>query len=237
MNIHEYQAKAVLAQVRRRRWRTGCRPSRPRKPSRPRDEARRPGLGRQGADPRRRPRQGRRRQGRRSRSRTSRRRRRACSADAGDAPDRPEGQGRQPHLRRAGLGDREGVLSLDAGRPRDLARRDRRLDRGRHGHREGRARHAGEDRDHHGRSGDQHPAASRAPARQGARPRRAISPSRWARCSSKLYQAFVETDMSLLEINPLVDHQGQASCSASTPRSTSTTTRSTATRTSRRCAT
>jgi succinyl-CoA synthetase beta subunit len=37
--------------------------------------------------------------------------------DARHAPDRPEGQGRQPHLRRARLGDREGVLSLDAGRP------------------------------------------------------------------------------------------------------------------------
>ena len=98
--------------------------------------------------------------------------------DAGHAPDRPEGQAGQPHLRRARLGDREGVLSLDAGRPRDLARRDRRLDRRRHGHREGRARHAGEDRHHHGRSGDRHLPASRAarsPRRSASTP---ISPSR-----------------------------------------------------------
>ena len=44
------------------------------------------------------------------------------------------------------------VLPLDAGRPRDQPRRLRGLDRRRHGHRGGRARHAGEDRHLLGRS-------------------------------------------------------------------------------------
>ena len=38
--------------------------------------------------------------------------------DAGHAPDRPEGQGRQPPLHRGRLGDRQGILPVDAGRPR-----------------------------------------------------------------------------------------------------------------------
>ncbi len=98
---------------------------------------------------------------------------RLLGCNAGHAPDRPEGQAGQPHLCRGRLGDREGILSLDAGRPREFARRDRRLDRRRHGHREGRARHAGEDRHHHGRSGGEHlPAscAARSPRRSASMP-------------------------------------------------------------------
>ena len=45
------------------------------------------------------------------------------------------------------------VLSVDADRPRDLARRLRGLDRRRHGYRRGGAQHAGQDRDHFDRSG------------------------------------------------------------------------------------
>ena len=52
--------------------------------------------------------------------------------------------------RKARTSRREFYLSI-AGRPRDVARRLRRLDRRRHGHRGGRARHAGEDR-HRSRS-------------------------------------------------------------------------------------
>ena len=43
-----------------------------------------------------------------------------------------------------------------------------------------------------------------------------------------LYRAFEATDASLLEINPFLLHEGRRACSPSTPRSTSTTTRSTA---------
>ena len=58
------------------------------------------------------------------------------------------------------------------------AGRLRRLDRGRHEHRGGRGEDAGEDRLLLRRSGDRLHAASRPPHRAGARPRRAISPSR-----------------------------------------------------------
>ena len=60
--------------------------------------------------------------------------------------------------------EREFYLSMLVDRA-NLARRDRGLDRRRHGHREGRARHAREDRHHHGRSGDQHLPAPRAARR------------------------------------------------------------------------
>ncbi len=131
----------------------------------------RPGLGGEGADPRRRPRQGRRRQG----GQIDRRREEGSDAhprlDPGHAPDRPEGQAGQPPLHRGRLRDRQGVLPVDAGRPRHLARRVRGLDRRRHGHREGRARHAGEDRHHLGRSG--RPASARITC--AASPRRSAS--------------------------------------------------------------
>ena len=158
MNIHEYQAKAVLREfgvpVPR-----GIPAFSVDEAVKAAHDARRPGLGGQGADPCRRPRQGRRRQGRE----VDRRREEGSDAparlDAGHASDRPAGQAGQPPLHRGRLGDRQGVLSLDAGRSRDLARRHRGLDRRRHGHREGRARHAGEDRHHLGRSG--RPASAR----------------------------------------------------------------------------
>ena len=55
----------------------------------------------------------------------------------------PHGKVSQSPLYRRRLGDREGILSVDPARPGNLARRDRGFDRRRHGHREGRARHAG----------------------------------------------------------------------------------------------
>ncbi len=184
MNIHEYQAKAVLREfgVPVAARHSGVHASM--RPSKAAREARRPGLGGQGADPCRRPRQGRRRQGRQ----VDRRREEGGDApprlDAGHAPDRPAGQAGQPPLHRGRLGDRQGVLSLDAGRPRHVARRHRGLDRRRHGHREGRARHAGEDRHHHGRSG--RPTSARttcAGVVEGARPRRRSAEADRARCS------------------------------------------------------
>ena len=63
--------------------------------------------------------------------------------------------------------DKEFYLSMLVDRE-TVARRDRGVDRRRHGHREGRARHAREDRHRHGRSGDRHHAASRAAASRKA---------------------------------------------------------------------
>ena len=133
--------------------------------------------------------------------------------DAGHPPDRPEGQAGQPALHRGRLGDRQGVLSLGAGRPRHLARRLRGLDRRRHGHRGGGAQDAGEDRHLLGRSGDRRHAASRPPRRAGARPRRRSRQAGATALVAKLYAAFTAKDMSLLEINPLVvTKDGQLIC-------------------------
>ena len=67
--------------------------------------------------------------------------------------------------------DRE-ILSLRAGRPRNLARRLRGLDRRRHGHRGSRAHDAGKNHDLLGRSGHRHHAASRPPRGAGAQAHR-----------------------------------------------------------------
>ena len=58
--------------------------------------------------------------------------------DVGHHPDGPGGQAGQPPLYRGRLRHRQGALPVDAGRPEDLAHLRRRLDRGRHGHRGGR---------------------------------------------------------------------------------------------------
>ena len=90
---------------------------------------------------------------------------------AGDAADRRRGPPGQPRLRRGRLGHRERVLPLDPGRPRDEPRLLRRLDGGRHGHRGG---GPPSPRAHHlvlGRSGDRRAAAPRPHRRQGARAR------------------------------------------------------------------
>ncbi len=61
-------------------------------------------------------------------------------------------QAGQPPLRHRRRRHRQGILPVDAGRSRERPDRDGRLDRGRHGHRDGRARHAREDPDDHDRS-------------------------------------------------------------------------------------
>ena len=204
MNIHEYQAKAVLREfgvpvprgipafsveeaekAAKRPWRSG--------------------LGGEGADPRRRPRQG----GRRESGQVGRRREAGSGAaarlDPGDASDRAARQGGAPALHRGRLGDRPRVLSVDAGRPRDLARRLRGLDRRRHGHRRGRAQ-ARRRRSSPSRS-IRRPASCRT-TRAKSRMRSELEPDSAkqvetvARRSS--IKAFVDKDMSLLEINPLV---------------------------------
>ena len=115
MNIHEYQAKAVLREfgVPVPRGRAAFTVEEAVKAA---QRARRPGLGGESADPRRRPRQGRRRQGgesRRRRSVTRPRPTRMLGTHAGHAPDRPAGQAGQPPLYRGRLGHRARALSLD----------------------------------------------------------------------------------------------------------------------------
>ena len=115
---------------------------------RSRAEARRPGVGGQGPDPRRRPRQGRRRQGRQ----VDRRRQEAGRRDPGhaaqDAPDRPRRPEGAPPVHRGRRRHPEGILRLGRDRPRDAEGGLHRLQRRRHGHRGSGARHARED--HHG---------------------------------------------------------------------------------------
>ena len=96
------------------------------------------------------------------------------------------------------------VLSLRAGRPRDLARRLRRFDRRRHGHRGSGAHDAGEN-PHRSRS-IRRPASCRITA-AGRAARSGLTGELAKQAESmlpKLYAAFVAKDMSLLEINPLV---------------------------------
>ena len=103
---------------------------------------------------------------------------------------------------------------------------------------DGRARHAGEDRHLLGRPGDRRSCritAARVAKALGLDGRR--SPSRRAALPTSSTGAFVEKDMSLLEINPLiVTKDGQLRVPRRQGRA-STTTRSTAIPTSWRCAT
>ena len=171
MNIHEYQAKAVLARIRRAgaARRAGLHGRRGAQGGR---RLGRPGLGGEGADPCRRPRQGRRRQGRQIHRRREEGSHPHPRLDAGHASDRPARQEGQPALYRGRLGDRPRVLSVGADRPRNLARRLRGLDRRRHGHRGGGARHARKDPHLLGRSGHRHHAASWPPRGADARAHR-----------------------------------------------------------------
>ncbi len=156
--------------------------------------ARRPGLGGEGPDPRRRPRQGGRRQGRQ----IDRRREEGSDPhprlDAGHASDRPARQEGQPPLHRGRLGHRSRVLSLGAGRPRNLARRFRRLDRRRHGHRGSRAQDAGEDSHLLRRSGHRHHAAPRSLRGAGAQAdRRSRQADRATCCPSSMLRSSART--------------------------------------------
>ena len=116
--------------------------------------ARRRRVGRQGADPCRRPRQGRRRQGRALAGRGAR----AGGPDprhaARHAPDRPGGPEGAPAADRGRRRHQAGALRRDDRRPRDAARvPDGELGR-RHGHRGGGGRDAGEDPPRLHRSGN-----------------------------------------------------------------------------------
>ena len=153
VKIHEYQGKEIFRKygiadaarhpgVLRRRGRER------------RETARRLGLGRQGADPRRRARQGRRRQGREIARRSeanARARSSACSSSPTRRARRPEsappaGRGRRRH--------QEGALRRHGRRPRHAARGADGELRGRNGHRGSRRENAGEDPQGFHRPGD-----------------------------------------------------------------------------------
>ena len=167
MNIHEYQAKAVLREfgVPVPRGHAAFSVEEAVKAA---NDLGTPVARRQGADPCRRARQGRRRQGREVDRGRAQGGRAPARLRPGHASDRPARQAGQPPLYRGRLGDRPRVLSLGAGRPRDLAHRLRGVDRGRHGHRGGARTPSREDHDLLGRSGDRHHAASRPPGGAGA---------------------------------------------------------------------
>ncbi len=94
-------------------------------------------------------------------------RRQDARHDPRHPPDRAEGPRGAPPLHRGRRLDRQGILPLAAGRPRDQPRGGGGLHRGRHGHRGGRPRDAGAHPHLHDRSGDRRLAASRPAA--GAR--------------------------------------------------------------------
>ena len=245
MNIHEYQAKELLAKF-------GV-PVPAGHAAMSVDEAvaaakQLPGplVGGQVADPRRRPRQGQvhrtrpRRQGRRPPGPLDRRGPRPCGRDArqdpGHDPDRARRQAGPAALHHRRRRHREGILPRAAGRPRDRPDRDRRLDRGRDGHRGGRARHAREDRDHHHRSGDRADAAPRPRGRGRARPDRR---SRQAghQCARQALRRLHRHRCRADRDQPAGGRPKTASCWCSTPRSASIRTPCSATRISTRCAT
>ena len=107
--------------------------------------ARRRRVGRQGADPRRRPRQGRRRQGGAIAGRGARSRRQDSRHAARHAPDGSGGAEGPPAADRGRRRHPAGALRRDGGRPRVAARVPDGELRRRHGYRGGRREDAGED--------------------------------------------------------------------------------------------
>ena len=138
MKIHEYQGKEIFREVRRAGAARLSGVQR-RRGGRGGEEARRPGLGRQGADPCRRPRQGRRRQGREvasTRWRSSPARSSACSSMTHQTG--PEGQKVRRLLIEEGADiKKEYYVGMVADRAHAEGGADG-LQRRRHGHRGGR---------------------------------------------------------------------------------------------------
>ena len=113
-------------------------------------------------------------------------------------PDRPRAVGR------GRLGDRVRVLRLGRLRPLGQGAAGDALDQGRDGHRGGGRRGPGRDR---ARCTSIRCSASRTSTAAGSRSRRASTPTscaRSARCSRKLYDAFVAEEATLVEVNPLI---------------------------------
>ena len=155
MNVHEYQAKELLRPT-ACLWRRARRRFTRGRGGEGRPGAARARLGGEVADPRRRARQGhlqggrgrhrRRRAARQVHRRGEDLRRADAGQDAGDGPDRARRPRRQAALHRGRHRDRARALPLRPGGPGHLAHLVHRLHRRRHGHREGGARHARQDR-------------------------------------------------------------------------------------------
>ena len=170
MDIHEYQAKEILARFGVPVPKGALAYS----PEQAAYRAREIGgklLGRQGAGPHRRPRQGWRRQALPQRGRGAGGRRRPARQEAGDASVRPRRQDRLPPLCRRRRRHREGALSGLRARPQVGARDGRRLIRGRHGDRGDRRREAAVDRQGQRRARRRHAGLPGPRDRLRARPR------------------------------------------------------------------
>ena len=134
--------------------------------------------------------------------------------------------------------ERELYLSA-AGRPRDVARRLVASTEGGMEIEEVAAKTPGKDHQRVGRSGDRHHAAIMARKLAFGLELSTATLAKHASSSScrKLYTAFIANDMRMLEINPLVVTSDGRDARARRQGRTSTTTRSTASRISWRCAT
>ena len=190
MKIHEYQGKEILAQVRRAG--TARLPGFHRAGGhRSGAEAGRLGLGGEGADPRRRARQGRRRQAGALAGRSQAARRADPGHAAEDPPDRTRRAESAPPAHRRRRRHPARVLRGRAHRPGDTERGPDGQQRRRHGHRGRGARHAGED--HQGlrrpvdradrragaATGRRHRHPRRQPAAGGRRCFSACTPATW----------------------------------------------------------
>ena len=228
MDLLEYQGKQLFA----RHGVPGAhrRPRHHRRGGRRRRRRDRLPLRRQGAGADRRPRQGRRHQGRQGPGR-GRGARQGDPRHGHPRPHRPRG------VDRGGVGHRVRVLRVDRLRPLGQAPAGDALDAGRHGHRGGRRATT---RTRSPACTSTRCSASRTSTPAGSPSRPASTPTscaRSARCSTKLYDAFVAEEAMLVEVNPLIVTRRPPGRWRSTPRSRSTTTRSSATPTTPRCAT
>ena len=238
MKIHEYQGKEI--------FRSTASPVPRGIPAFTVDEAvaggavaRRAGVGRQGADPCRRPRQGRRRQARAARStKCAARAARSSACSSSRTRPVPDGQKVRRLLIEEGADIKKELyvgMVVDRGTQRVALMASSRR---RHGHRGGRrdTRRRRSTRSSSIRRTGLTDAEADDVARKigipdGERRRRR------ARCCRASTSAFDETDASLAEINPLIVTGDGKRRSRSTPSSTSTATRCSAIPTSSRCAT
>ena len=155
---------------------------------------------------------------------------------AGDDPDRARGQAGQPPLHHRRRRHRPGILSRLAGRPRQRPHRHGRLDRRRDGHRSGRPRHAREDPVDHHRPRDRLHAAPRPRRRRRARAdRRPRQAGRQRRVEAvrRLPRHRCRADRD----QPARGHRGRQADGARRQGRRSTATPCSATRTSPSCAT
>ena len=217
MKIHEYQGKALLQEVRRagavrHRRLPAAEASRRVKVL---AEGGEPGVRRQGADPRRRSRQGRRRQGVQGHRRGQAEADPQDRHDPGDPPDRPEGKKVQPPARRGGLDIARELYTRHAPRPQQAVawrswRRPRAAWRSRRSPRSTRRRSSSIAID---------PATGFRPSRAASWPRQLgltgdLGQAGSQRSCVTLYAAYDEPRTAPARDQPARRHQGRPACSA-----------------------